>query len=105
MGAEASEATAIMKETEENEDLMRGLIDAAKEVAGIVGDDMVLQGIRTTFMADYIESLAAWAVGGDGEEVGRFIVDCLRVENAEVEYNGKPVMVEGDVLGGGGGEL
>jgi len=106
VGTEVEEAAKFMKEVGQDRNTMLGLIEAAKGVAKIIDDDMVAQGIRLSFMGDYVESLAAWAMGGgDGEEVGRFIAECLGVDSVEVEYDGKAVMVEGDLLGGGAQEL
>ena len=80
---------------EADEELGYRFSESAKEVALAIEDDMLLNGIKMAFMADYVEQLAGWAVGGEGS--GRFVRDCLGYDNVEVmeEWDGLEALLEG----------
>jgi len=56
--------------------------NTAKAIAEVINDELLLFGIKMTFMADYVEAISAYAVGVDN--VGDFIYDCLDYDAIEI---------------------
>jgi len=92
---EIEEVMRVSGKWEADEELGYRFSESAKEVALAIEDDMLLNGIKMAFMADYVEQLAGWAVGV--EESGRFVRDCLGYDNVEVmeEWDGLEALLEG----------
>lgn len=82
-GEEREEAERVADGWErDGSELGAKLSEGAAEVAKIVNDELVSNGLRMNFVGDYIEELSRWAVGQ--ERTGRFIRDCLAYDNVEV---------------------
>ena len=82
---------------------LEGDIEAAAEaIADVANDDMLNTGIMVQFMAEFVEGIAAWAVGkggagNEGKDVPLFLGNCLDYENIDVyqEWDGSPVLEGG----------
>ena len=83
-------------------------VEAAEGIANILNDELLLNGIRMVFMADYVESLAQFAVGMGGmggkdehdNEIGAgvvgFIANCLNYDAIDIvqEFDEDTILVE-----------
>lgn len=76
-----------MGKLQDDEELQMQIQDAATEIANVLNNDLLNQGVRMAALGDYIEQLAVWAVAeeqGEGKPVAQFILNCLAVDNLEI---------------------
>ncbi len=95
LGASDAEEADKFLERVQGTDLGERIETSAKEIGKMINDDMINQGIRLTFVGDYVEQLARWAVGPD--KVAGFVRNCLQFEMLEFveEVEGLDAIIEG----------
>ena len=88
-GEEVHRVRSGITETAQGEEY----INTAEAIANVLNDELMLNGVRLSIAAEYIEQIASYAVGVD--DVGDFLYDCLDYDKIELAPDGD---------GGGGGE-
>ncbi|GMH91346.1 hypothetical protein TrVE_jg9256 [Triparma verrucosa] len=94
---EVAAVQVAMGKLQADEELQHQIQEAATEIANVLNDDLLTQGVRMVAMGDYIEQLAVWAVAeeqGEATPVAQFILNCLTEDNLEIAqaFDGKSTL-------------